>query len=123
MSALRDTVADLCTGFGLPLHELPGGEHMALSIGASGQLHFEEQDEELLVYLARAIEVGADRLAVMRSALAAVHFHNALPFPVQAALHGDALVFLTRFQFHHLTRQDLERALEVLSQLQDRARA
>ena len=123
MSQLSDAVAELCAGFGLPATALPGGQHVALSVGALGELHFEEQDEELLVYLARDIEVGADRLSVLRAALAAVHFHKALPFPVQAALRGDALIFLARFQDHQMDLQDLERALEVLGTLQDEARA
>jgi len=123
MSALSDTVTELCVSFGLQPGDLPSGSHMALSIDALGQLHFEEREEELLVYLAREIEVGTNRLSVLRAALAAVHFHNALPLPVQAALHGNALVFVTRFQDHEMSLQDLERALEVLGSLQDEARA
>jgi len=122
MSALGEIVTELCAGFGLRAHDLPGGRHTALSITDLGELHLEEEDEELLVYLARDIEVGADRLALLRAALAAVHFHNALPFAVQAALHRDALVYLTRFRAHQVTLQELEHALEVLSGLQDKAR-
>lgn len=123
MSTLSDAVSELCASFGLRPGDLPRGQHTALSIGALGQLHFEEREEELLVYLARDIEVGADRLNVMRAALSATHFHNALPLPVQAALHGDALIFMTRFHDHEVSVQDLERALEVLGGLQDEARA
>lgn len=122
MSAMSDTVKELCTSFGLPSHDLPRGSHVALSIGAMGEVHFEEQEEELLVYLTRPIDVGDDRLSILRGALHAVHFHNVLPVPVQAALHGNELVFVARLQNHEIDLPALERTLELLSGLQEKAR-
>lgn len=123
MSAITDAVAELCGSFGMNPARIDMEGHLALSIQGVGEVHFEDGGEELMVCLARNVEVDEDRLDVQRNALEAVHLHHVLPMPVQAAMHGDRLVFLARIDAHELNLPVLQRAIEVLGGLQDRARA
>lgn len=123
MSAVEEAVGALYETLGLDPNQMPVDGHVAMEIDDFGQLHIETHGEELLIYLRRAIDVADDRYEVQLAALDAVHYHHVLPFPVQVATHGTALVFLARFSRQSVDAASLERAFELLGELQDTARA
>ena len=119
MSALDTAIGDLGTILGFDPAALANRDHVAVSIEGAGTLHAERQDETLLLYLSRPIPVGADRPALYRDALRAVHFEHRLPARVQCALHDNALIFLARFDAHELDMPAIEQGLDLLIDLHD----
>ena len=123
MSAIADSMGELIASMGLDPGRVRLDGHLALSVEGLGDLHFEEAEDELLMYLAREIQVDEDALDVQRKAMSLVHFHNVLPFPVQVARLEESLVMLTRIQAHDIDLPRLQRAVDLLGELQDKARA
>ncbi len=121
MSMLDTAIADFGSVLGFNPGDLENRDHVAIDMDGSGQLHVERRDEHLLVYLAREIDVGVDRLTLYRTALRSVHFENGLPARVQCALHGDSLVFLVRYDADEVSAQSLEATVDILTELHDRS--
>ena len=114
------SVAELCQAtFGIDLADGAARDHITLAINEVGALHFEDRGDELLIYLARDIAAGEDRLRIQRAALSAVHHQNATPWPVQAGWRDQALIFLTRLPAREAVFTDLEGAIELLAALQN----
>ena len=123
MTMIGATIADFGAAMGLDLDEFPEGGHLALAIEEIGQVHFEHQNEQLLIYVSRPIDVALDRFEVYKSALRSVHFENRLPARVQCALHGEDLVLLAQYEQDEVDQPALERALDALADLHDTVRA
>lgn len=104
---------------GLDPGPLAGRTHMAVDIDQIGQIHAERQGDRVLLYLSRPIEAGADRLALYRDALRAVHPDNALPRQVLCGLSGEALVFVAQHGAGETDSPDLEASLDLLIALHD----
>ncbi len=119
MSALDTAIGDFGTLLGFDPGDLADREHVAFDIDGLGELHVEKRDETLVIYLARPISVGVDRLQLYRKALRAVHFENRLPARVQCAHHRDNLIFVARHDAHEVTLPTLERTFELLIELHD----
>ncbi len=93
---------------------------VVLDFANRGVLYLEDQDEALLVYLVRDIDVRESKLKLLHTALTLCHYREGLPYVVQVGLRGEAsLVFLVRFMSYEVTLPELERVLELLSQLHD----
>ncbi len=93
---------------------------VVLDFANRGVLYLEDQDEVLLVYLVRDIDVRESKLKLLHTALTLCHYREGLPYVVQVGLRGEAsLVFLVRFMSYDVTLPELERVLELLSQLHD----
>ncbi len=93
---------------------------VVLDFANRGVLYLEDQDEVLLVYLVRDIDVRESKLQLLHTALTLCHYREGLPYVVQVGLRGEAsLVFLVRFMSYEVTLPELERVLELLSQLHD----
>ena len=123
MSMLDAAMADFGTLLGFDPADLTDRAHVAVAIDGIGELHVERRDEMLLVYLARDIEVGRDRLELYRSALREVHFENGLPARVQCALHHDSLIFLALYEADEVGLQALEQSLDLLIELHESVRS
>lgn len=119
---IAEAVSALCASFGLDADRLPKKDHVALDIEDFGQLHIENRGEELLLYLRRPIDVGADKHSIYSHALEIIHHDRLPPFPVQVAAKDGALVFLARFDEQAVDVSALEQAVETLGELHDRAR-
>jgi type III secretion system chaperone SycN len=123
MSQADAAIVELSAVLGLDLTDLADRPHIAVSISGLGELHVERPGEEVLLYLSRPIDVGADRLGVYKQALRAVHFENRLPVPVQCGLHDGALVLVARHAAGEVDRPALEASLELLATLHEKAAA
>ena len=117
---LDSAIADCGTILGFDPSDFADRNHVAVAIEGIGELHLERQDEALLIYLSRAIEVGIDRLSLYRSALRAVHFENGLPARVQCALYHDNLIFLARYEPDEVDLPVLEQSFDLLIELHQR---
>lgn len=120
MSIISAALEDLGTRIGIGPGGIAADGHVALKIGDLDEVHLEQQEETLLVYVARTIDVGRDRLELYSAALRAVHFDNRIPVRVQCALHEDKLIFLAQYDDDEVDVPGLERALELLSELHDK---
>ena len=117
------SVAEFCQAtFGIELNDADAREHIALSIADLGRLHFEDHGGELLIYLARDVVPGDDRLRLQRGALRAVHEQHVGAQPVQVGMRGNELVFVARLDAREAARNDLEDTVELLAELQAQAR-
>lgn len=123
MSAMTHAIDAVTACFRLEPPASTDHRHLALSIDGMGRLHLEENGEGVILYLARDIEVGADRAAVQTRALEAVHFHKRHPRDVQVAAREDALVFITRLDGSEIDLPAMEATVELLGRLHDEARA
>ncbi len=93
---------------------------VVLDFANRGVLYLEDQDEVLLVYLVRDVDVRESKLKLLHTALTLCHYREGLPYVVHVGLRGEAsLVFLVRFMSYDVTLPELERVLELLSQLHD----
>jgi type III secretion system chaperone SycN len=108
---------ELGARIGLDPSVFAGNGHIALKFGELEEVHFEPREETLVMYVSRAIDVGRDRLELFSAALRAVHYDNRLPARVQCALHEDKLVFLAQYDSDEVDLPELEKALELLSEL------
>jgi type III secretion system chaperone SycN len=124
MSPNREILAEL--GRSLGMHGLAWSENrvVALEIERRGTLFLEDAGDVLLVYLARGIDIGADKAGILRNALRLCHYREGLLYQVQAGLRGDAtLVFLVRLPASQIGLAEIESVLDLLTRLQDAARA
>ena len=121
MAMLDAALDDFAREIGLDAAPLTEDGRMALAIDGLGEAHFEKRDDRLVVYLARAIAVGADRLEIFRRALRACHFERTPEPPVACGLHGDRLLVLATLEEGAADGRAVSAALEVLAALQDEA--
>lgn len=97
------------------------GGAVQLTFGGDGILGLEPGEDELLIYLARAVPPhDAD---IKARALAAVGPEQGWTWPVHAGTRGaDRLVFLVRLPQSEVTLATLEQALELLTRLHESVR-
>ncbi|MEM9840701.1 MAG: hypothetical protein AAF830_16325 [Pseudomonadota bacterium] len=122
MSAMTAALDAVAACFQLSPPRTRDSDHLALSIDGVGRLHLERNGENVLLYLAKDIDVGADRAAVQTRALDAVHFHRRHSRDVQVASRGDALVFITRLESSEIDLHAMEATIDLLSRLHEEAR-
>ncbi|MCP5306248.1 MAG: CesT family type III secretion system chaperone [Chromatiaceae bacterium] len=124
MNTNQEVVAELGRSLGIEGLAMPEGRPLALRFDRRGSLYVEDRDEILLVYLARDIDLGADRAAVLEKALGLCHYSQGLAYPVHPGLRAErTLVFLVRLPSEQVTLPEIERVLELLSDLHEKVRA
>lgn len=100
--------------------EWPDHGVLGLEFDQSGTLFLEDLGDEMLVYLVRTIDRRDGGAARLAHALRLCHYREGLPFAVQAGLKGaDRLAFVVRLPSRETTLPELERALDMLSDLHD----
>ena len=125
MNTNQEVVAELGRSLGIEGLAMPEGRPLALRFDRRGSLYVEDRDEILLVYLARDIDLGADRAAGRPEAcLRLCHYSQGLAYPVHPGLRAErTLVFLVRLPSEQVTLPEIERVLELLSDLHEKVRA
>ena len=98
----------------------PASRVVGLEFDQRGTLFLEDLGEEMLVYLVRAIDRLDGAAARLERALRLCHYREGLPFSVQAGLKGeDLLAFVVRLPSRETMLPELERVLEMLTDLHD----
>jgi type III secretion system chaperone SycN len=124
VSENRQILAELGRSLGMNELSWPANGVVALEFERRGTLFLEDAGDVLLVYLARGIDIGADKAGILRNALRLCHYRQGASYQVQAGLRGDStLVFLVRLAASQIALPEIEHVLELLSRLQDTARA
>ncbi len=120
MSYVDDTVRQFGKMMGFSGLSLGEDGRMALAFERRGTLLVEKAGGEVLVSLSR--EVPAHRPGVLEKAMALCHYASGLPLMVNPALDKNRrLFFACRMPEREFSVPALERALEVLTHLQDQA--
>lgn len=92
---------------------------VCLNIEKMGTLYLEKGNETVRIYLSR--EKPEFESGYPARALQAVHYRENLPFPVTAAMRNDnTLVFIAVIPESDFSPPNLDRILEILTQLHDR---
>ncbi|MEM8985368.1 MAG: hypothetical protein AAGC95_01475 [Pseudomonadota bacterium] len=121
MTAISDAVNALNEAFQLsPPSQFDG--HIVFSIDGMGRLDLKEHGDELVISLAREISNGADRLAIQRTALQSVHYKHGLEPQVQASMHKNTLVFISRLSADESNVPAIDHALQQLHELHEKVR-
>ena len=122
MSWLDDTLRDFGARIGMGEISFGSGGFVQFTLSQGGMLGLAQAPGEVRVWLARPLAHG-DRAALER-ALVQCDFRRRAPFALQAGLRGeDELVLLARIPEREFTTPALERALELLTTLHERARS
>jgi type III secretion system chaperone SycN len=124
MSDLDDLPAAFGESLGLGALRWSDRDTLSLAFESGETLGLERRidRQQVLVYVARAIEVGVDADAVMQEALRLCHYGRGLPVAVRPGLAGrDRLVFLLKLPFADATLPALNERIELLLDLQRRA--
>ncbi|CAM2065495.1 CesT family type III secretion system chaperone [Sulfidibacter corallicola] len=120
MTWVEDTLRTF--GESIQLGELTFNDQgvVCLEIEKMGTLYLEQAPGTVLVYLSR--EMPPYESGYPAKALAACHFREALPIAVTAAMRGDNhLVFVAQIPEVEFSPPTLDRTLEILAQLHDKA--
>ena len=121
MSLSDEVLAEFGRSMGMEGLAWPESGVVVLDFANRGVLYLEDRDETLLIYLSRDIDMRDGKLKFLSTALRLCHYRQGLPYVVQVGLRGESsLVFLVRLSAYELTLPELERVLEVLSDLHDR---
>lgn len=105
----------------IDLPDLQNRNHIALHVDALGELHFEENDDEIVISLARRFEPGADILKIQTEALRKVHPDATSGRRLQVGRRGERLVFIMRLAAQSASRRDLDEAVTLLGAMHDSA--
>lgn len=120
MPHVNGAITEFGRRIGLPALRLAGDRPVQLSLEGMGVLFLERLDDDLLLYLARPFPPHEQR--VFRRALALCRHEHTRPFLVRPALYAESmLLFLMRVPGRELTAALLEKAIPLLSRLQDEA--
>ncbi|CAM2005086.1 hypothetical protein [Acanthopleuribacter pedis] len=91
---------------------------VCLAIEKMGTLYLEKGDETVRIYLSR--EKESFNTGYPARALNAVHYRENLPFPITAAMRDEnTLVFIAVIPESEFSPPNLDRILEILTQLHD----
>ena len=121
MSWIAQTLDEFGRSIGLAgLHPDAGGL-VSLRIGSDRRLDLRVLEEEVLLLLARPVQV-IDRLPILRRALDTCHVRHGWSLPVRAGLTRDGqLAFIARLPAREFSLPALEQAYDLLERLHERA--
>jgi len=122
MNLNSGVLAEFGDSLGLGALSWPDSGVMEIAFESRGRLFLEERGDDLLIYLTRELD-APDRMAeILRNALGLCHYRKGLPYSVHAGLRGEStLSFLVRMDAYAVTLPELERILELLTTLHDKA--
>ncbi|MCP3877892.1 MAG: hypothetical protein GY701_05785 [Sulfitobacter sp.] len=115
-------LAEFGNSLGLGALSWPDSGAMAIEFESRGTLFLEERGEDLLVYLTRELDAPDCMAEILRNALRLCHYREGLPYTVHTGLRGESgISFLVRVDAYAVTLPELERILEILTVLHDKA--
>jgi len=116
---VEQTLAEFGRSMGLENLEFTPQGTANLKFERLGQLYFERSEGHVLMYLAR--EITHIDMKVLRKALALCHHREQTPFPLQAGLNQNHLVFLVRIREQEFIPTTVERAIQYLDRIHQQA--
>lgn len=121
MSDSANTLTEFGRNLGLADFRWPDSGVAIFEFATRGTLYLEEQDESLLIYLARSLDVHQCTPDLLKTALRLCHYQHQWPCAVQVGLRNESqLVFLARRSRREVTLPELEQTLELLTRLHER---
>lgn len=121
MSWIDDALSDFGRSMGIPDLRFGDNDALQLAFERRGTLFFERLDDGVLMYLVQQVPYPDAELYAR--ALDACHWRHHHPYAVRAGLRGeDALAFAVEIPNAEFQLPAIERALEFLSDLQQRVR-
>ena len=122
MSIATEVVQTFGESIGLQALDLPENGSVQLAFERRGLLCMEETAQGLVLCLFQQVDLRDGALAVYSRALASCHYRQGLPWQVRPGLRGDSmLVFALELASIELNLPNIERAINLLTELQDHA--
>lgn len=120
MNACGETLTEFGRNLGLADFRWPNSGVAVFEFATRGTLYLEEQDDNLLIYLARSLDIHQRTPDLLKTALRLCHYQNQWPCAVQVGLWNESqLMFLARLSLCEVALPELERTLEMLTRLQE----
>jgi|GEM_PF-1090332 len=111
-----DTLEKFTQSMGIDDFKLPQNNVVCFNFEKSGRFFIEFNNENVLLYLARQVDVH--EASLLEKAFYVCHYKESLPYAVNVGLKGeDTLVFLIKLPVQEFDFPSLEKALSLLMQL------
>lgn len=108
-----NVVSELGEGMGIDGLSFGDTGVVCLEIEGSGAFYMERKDSGVLMYLAREMD-RYNALPVLEQVLAACHYKNSFPYPLQAGLLENQLFISLFMNDNDFNRPSVERAMQIL---------